>query len=101
MKHIQLNKTRKIAKAPAKAVLLASLLFVGVNAYATEVESDFYGSLRLGADYVDSGTADDAVNGRDYLSRIGVNAKVQLTDGLIGLGKVEYGLRGDDVGQSH
>ncbi len=96
MKHIQLSNTDKIAKTTGKALLVTSLLLSGVSANATEVESDFYGSLRLGADYVDSGTADDAVNGRDYLSRVGVNANVQLADGLVGLGKVEYGLRGDD-----
>ncbi len=96
MKHIQLSNTHKIGKTSGKIILLTSLLLSGVSANATEVESDFYGSLRLGADYVDSGTADDAVNGRDYLSRVGVKANVQLADGLVGLGKVEYGLRGDD-----
>jgi len=89
MKHIQVSTS-------GRALLFTTLLLGCVSAKATDVESDFYGSLRLGADYVDSGTADDAVNGRDYLSRIGVNANVQLADGLIGLGKVEYGLRGDD-----
>lgn len=89
MKHIQVNMT-------SKSILLTALIFGSVGAYATDVNSSFYGSLRLGADYVDSGSADDAANGRDYLSRVGVKANVQLADGLTGLGKVEYGLRGDD-----
>ena len=89
MKRVQVNKTSKV-------LLLNVLLFGGINANATDVDSSFYGSLRLGADYVDSGTSDDAANGRDYLSRIGVKAKVQLAEGLTGIGKIEYGLRGDD-----
>jgi predicted porin len=89
MKRVQVNKTSKI-------LLLNVLLFGGINANATDVDSSFYGSLRLGADYVDSGTSDDAANGRDYLSRVGVKATVQLTEDLTGIGKVEYGLRGDD-----
>jgi predicted porin len=47
-------------------------------------------------DYVDAGTVDDAANGRDFLSRIGAKASVSLTDSLTGIGKIEYGLRGDD-----
>jgi len=60
MKRVQVNKTSKI-------LLLNVLLFGGINANATDVDSSFYGSLRLGADYVDSGTSDDAANGRDFL----------------------------------
>ena len=89
MKRVQVNKTSKV-------LCLNVLLFGGINANATDVDSSFYGSLRLGADYVDSGTSDDAANGRDYLSRVGVKATVQLTEDLTGIGKVEYGLRGDD-----
>jgi len=89
MKRVQVNKTSKL-------FFLNVLLLSCASANASDVDSSFYGSLRLGADYVDSGTSDDAANGRDYLSRVGVNAEVQLTDGLTGVGKVEYGLRGDD-----
>jgi len=89
MKRVQVNKTSKL-------FFLNVLLLSCAGASANDVDSSFYGSLRLGADYVDSGTSDDAANGRDFLSRIGVNAEVQLTDGLTGVGKVEYGLRGDD-----
>ena len=89
MKRVQVNKTSKL-------FFLNVLLLSCASASASDVDSSFYGSLRLGADYVDSGTADDAANGRDFLSRIGVNAEVQLSDGLTGVGKVEYGLRGDD-----
>jgi predicted porin len=96
MKHIQINTSVKTRTSLAKSLLVTGLLLSSTSSYASEVESDFYGSLRLGADYVNSGTADDAVNGRDYLSRIGVNASVLLSEGLTGIGKIEYGLRGDD-----
>ena len=91
MKRTQVNKTSKLIFI--NALLLSSL---GAHANENPVNSSFYGSIRLGADYVDSGTSDDAVNGRDYLSRVGINADVQLADGITGLAKVEYGLRGDD-----
>ena len=90
MKHVQTMKTKLNTKS-SKFLLLAMASLASVSVSATEVDSEFYGSLRLGADYVESGTADDAVNGRDYLSRVGVKANVQLTDGLVGLGKVECG----------
>ncbi len=80
--------------------LCATTLLITAATVASAAEGDvktsFYGSLRLGADYVDSGTDDDALNGRDYLSRIGTKASVDLGDGLTGLAVVEYGLRGDD-----
>lgn len=89
MKHVHTVQT-------SKTLLLTTLLLASASAKATQAESSFYGSLRLGADYVDSGTADDAVNGRDYLSRVGVKASIQLAENITGIGKVEYGLRGDD-----
>jgi len=84
-------------KITVKKVCYAGLLMAASNAaVADEVKTSFYGSLRLGMDYVDAGTVDDAANGRDFLSRVGVKASVALTDSLTGLGKIEYGLRGDD-----
>jgi predicted porin len=84
-------------KVTMKKVCYASLLMVASNAaVAEDVKTSFYGSLRLGMDYVDAGTVDDAANGRDFLSRIGAKASVSLTDSLTGIGKIEYGLRGDD-----
>jgi len=62
-----------------------------------EFQVDFYGSLRLGMDYVDAGTDDDAINGRDYLSRVGVKAKKRIGDGLALVATVEYGLRSDNL----
>ena len=62
-----------------------------------EFQVDFYGSLRLGVDYVDAGTDDDAINGRDYLSRVGVNVKKRIGDGVALVGTVEYGLRSDNL----
>lgn len=80
-----------------KKVCYAGLLMAASNAVvADEVKTSFYGSLRLGMDYVDAGTVDDAANGRDFLSRVGAKASVSLTDTLTGIGKIEYGLRGDD-----
>lgn len=87
----------KFNKVVASKACLVSLLMAASGAViAEEVNTSFYGSLRLGADYVDAGSVDDAANGRDYLSRIGAKASVKLTDTLTGIGKVEYGLRGDD-----
>ena len=62
-----------------------------------EFQVDFYGSVRLGIDYVDAGTPDDAINGRDYLSRVGVNAKKRIGDGIALVGTIEYGLRADNL----
>ncbi|WP_159820727.1 porin [Colwellia sp. 20A7] len=93
MKYVLVNKKNNTW---CLNTLILGCSILSMNTYAAEVNSEFYGSLRLGADYIDSGTADDAANGRDYLSRIGVNANTQLTDDLTGIAKVEYGLRGDD-----
>ena len=57
----------------------------------------FKGSLRLGFDFVDAGTDDDAVNGRDYLSRITATAKKRVADGVALVGTIEYGLRSDNL----
>ncbi|MXO64805.1 porin [Altererythrobacter endophyticus] len=62
-----------------------------------EFQVDFYGSLRLGMDYVDAGTPDDAINGRDFLSRVGINARKRIGDGVALVGTVEYGLRSDNL----
>lgn len=96
MKCVQMIKISKVKKTLVANALLVACVSASASVNATEVDSSFYGSLRLGADYVDSGTSDDAANGRDFLSRVGVKAEVKLADGLIGIGKVEYGLRGDD-----
>jgi len=89
------NGTKKFVK---KACLIAVLVSASSLAIAEEgdIKTSFYASLRLGADYVNSGTNDDAFNGRDYLSRIGGKASIDLGHGLTGLGLVEYGMRGDD-----
>lgn len=58
---------------------------------------DFKGSIRLGLDFVDAGTDDDAVNGRDFLSRITVNMKKRVADGVALVGTIEYGLRSDNL----
>ncbi|MGK0441702.1 MAG: putative porin [Pseudohongiellaceae bacterium] len=83
----------------ARKACLAFLL-AGVSGMALaeegDIKSTFYGSLRLGVDYVNSDTNDDAANGRDFLSRVGVKISTDLGDGLTGLAVVEYGLRGDD-----
>ncbi|WP_440875729.1 porin [Thalassotalea sp. PLHSN55] len=85
----------KLTTKIAATLLLAS---TSSMAFAEEgdVKTSFYGSLRLGVDYVDAGTDDDAANGRDYLSRIGGKASVDLGGGLTGIGLFEYGLRGED-----
>lgn len=78
------------------ALLTSVLLASQVQAGDSNIDTSFYGSLRVGADYVDAGTNDDAANGRDFLSRIGVKASMDLGGGFTGLARVEYGMRGDD-----
>ena len=58
---------------------------------------NFKGSIRLGFDYVDAGTDDDAINGRDFLSRLSMNVKKRVADGVALVGTVEYGLRSDNL----
>lgn len=89
-----MNNMKLLNKLCATTLLISAATVA--SAQEGDVKTSFYGSLRLGADYVDSGTDDDALNGRDYLSRIGTKASVDLGDGLTGLAVVEYGLRGDD-----
>lgn len=83
-----------------KKTLLATSILLAASATASaatsEPQVDFYGSLRLGADFVDAGTSDDAANGRDFLSRVGAKASMDLGNGLIGIAQLEYGMRGDD-----
>ena len=87
----------KVNKYSMKTFCYAGALILASNAVvADEVKTSFYGSLRMGMDYVDANTVDDAANGRDFLSRIGAKASISLADGLTGLAKVEYGIRGDD-----
>ena len=62
-----------------------------------EFQVDLYGSLRIGLDYVDAGTEDDAINGRDFLSRVGISAKKGIAEGVALVGTVEYGLRSDNL----
>lgn len=62
-----------------------------------DIDVDFYGSIRVGVDNIDAGTEDDGANGRDFLSRIGVKASVDLGNGLTGFGQVEYGIRQDNL----
>lgn len=88
---MNINKNKAI-----KFCFLTTLISASGVVLAEEITTSFYGSLRLGLDYVDAGTVDDAANGRDYLSRIGGKASVVLSDTLTGIGKVEYGMRGDD-----
>ena len=84
-------------KVTVKKLCYAGLFIAASNVVvAEEVNTSFYGSLRLGMNYVDADTVDDAANGRDFLSRVGATASVSLTDSLMGIGKIEYGLRGDD-----
>ncbi len=82
-------KFSAIPSALAIAVLSASA------AQAETTTTDFYGSLRIGIDDVSAKDDGDAagMNGRDYLSRVGVKASTDLGNGLTGIGRVEYGIR--------
>ena len=89
------SRTKLSIKQACAAAILVSASGATM-AEDSNIKTSFYGSLRLGADYVDAGTSDDAVNGRDYLSRVGAKASIELGNGLTGLALVEYGMRGDD-----
>jgi len=74
---------------------LTVALLSATAAQAETTTTDFYGSLRMGIDDVSAKDNGDAggLNGRDYLSRIGVKANTDLGSGLTGVGVVEYGIR--------
>ena len=78
-------------------LMLSCLVYVELSiAETTEVDAEFYGSVRIGLDYVDAGTPDDAINGRDFLSRIGVKAENVIGKDIIGIVVLEYGIRNDN-----
>jgi predicted porin len=77
--------------------LLTATMSHGQDAsVSAPVESKAYVSLRAGFNYVDSNGSDDAMNGRDFLSRAGIKAKQILSPNLTALALVEYGERGDN-----
>ena len=70
------------------------------DAFGTDFKVDFYGSLRVGFDYVDTGTPDDSVNKRDFLSRLGVKTHTQFDRNFAAITVLEYGLKAvnlDDI----
>ena len=76
----------------------ASLLTVETQASDISVpDVDFYGSLRLGVDYIDAGVEDDGANGRDFLSRAGVKATTDIRPDLKLVGVIEYGIREENI----
>ncbi len=75
---------------------LFQLVSFSVFSEENDVKTDFYGSLRMGLDYVDAGTDDDAVNGRDFLSRLGVDISSKTSEDALVIAKIEYGLGGND-----
>ena len=81
-------------RAGVTLVMLVNAMSAFAQTEPAEIEA--YASLRLGLDYVDASTVDDAITGRDYLSRVGVKAKLDIGSGLKGIGHIEYGLRGED-----
>jgi predicted porin len=60
------------------------------------VDTQVYGSLRLGFDVIDAGTDDDGGNGRDFLSRVGAKAELPLQPDLTAVAQVEYGTRAEN-----
>lgn len=87
-------------KSTQKTVLAASLaaLMAASAQAANDVNSNVYGSLRIGIDSIDANTKDDGANGRDFLSRIGIKANQKINDKLTVTGQLEYGI-GADFGQ--
>ncbi len=62
-----------------------------------QVDVDFYGSIRFGADLINANIEQDGANGRDFLSRVGVKATYNIDDRLAFIGQIEYGTRSDVV----
>lgn len=90
------KKMRKIASIVTS--VLATSYATSAYADMPEVTNvDVYGSLRLGADYIDAGTADDGANGRDFLSRVGIKAQAKVQPGLDVVGVIEYGIREENI----
>lgn len=81
----------KLVTALSLGLLSAALV------QAEETTSSVYGTLRIGIDNVDAGTEDDGMNGRDYLSAVGIKGSVKMDNGLTGVGQVEYGLRDENA----
>ncbi|WP_430462188.1 porin [Thalassolituus sp. LLYu03] len=82
---------KKLATALSLGLLAAGF------AHAEETTASAYGTLRIGVDNVNAGTSDDGMNGRDYLSAVGMKAAVKMDNGLTGVGQVEYGLRDENT----
>ncbi len=80
--------------------LLIISMAVASNTFENNINADLYGSVRIGLDYVDTGTLDDSVNKRDFLSRIGVKARTRIRNDFSGVLVIEYGLQAvklDDI----
>ena len=90
------NSTLKLALMSAGLFSAANVTAAAIpDAYVPNV--DVYGSIRLGADYIDAGVEDDGANGRDFLSRIGVKVSGEVSPGLTAVGVVEYGIREENI----
>lgn len=81
-----------------KKTLISGIVLTTLCATAqaeNPVNTDVYGSLRIGLDHIDANSNDDGLNGRDFLSRVGIKANQQLTDTLQVTGQLEYGMDAD------
>jgi len=67
------------------------------NAIGDKAKVDLYGSIRLGADFIDANVEQDGLNGRDFLSRVGVKASLKIDDTWTFISQIEYGTRSDVV----
>lgn len=85
------NTSKTITNAIAKGEKATS------DILGDKTDVDFYGSIRIGVDYIDAGVDQDGANGRDFLSRIGVKAKYSIDDSFDFIGQIEYGTRSDVV----
>lgn len=91
-------------RLPSRASLLSfvGLLLLPLCSIAKPAQDkkiELYGSLRGGVSIVDAPTLNDlsdGANGRDYLSRVGINASTEVAPGLIAIGRVEYGIRDEN-----
>lgn len=79
-----------------KSGLFLALLGATPFSFAEDVNTKFYGSVRMGLAMVDTGDATNAVggaNGRDYLSRAGAKIDSVVKDDIKAIAGIEYGLR--------
>ena len=72
---------------------IAVAVALAISPFAVQADGGFYGSVRIGVQYVDDGTDDDAeLNLRNWASRLGYAGETDLDNGMSAFGKLEFGV---------